>query len=131
MAEYEEDDGFDREAAEAMAELERDDGSDTEAARAMAELERRGAPRLAPSQRLAHSRRRAGRVPVWTAEQRRCSPSSTPHSASTCATTARGASRWARDCGPATTLGHSDSLTAPPVVSERWRQVPAAEQDDG
>ena len=48
MAEYEEDDGFDREAAEAMAELERDDGSDTEAARAMAELERRGAPRLAP-----------------------------------------------------------------------------------
>ena len=48
MAEYEEDDGFDREAAEAMAELERNDGSDTDAARAMAELERRGAPRLAP-----------------------------------------------------------------------------------
>lgn len=48
MAEYEEDDGFDREAAEAMEELERDDGSDTDAARAMAELERRGAPRLAP-----------------------------------------------------------------------------------
>ena len=131
MAEYEEDDGFDREAAEAMAELERDDGSDTEAARAIAELERRGAPRLAPEpapRPQPPPRREGACVDCGTeALQPKFHAAFGLHVCYDCQRRFKVGLRLRPGHYP----GHSDSLTAPAVVSERWRQVPATEQDDG